>query len=646
MASSKNFFNGLYEILSETQWTNFVSETSTKKSGALAFGHWTTDTNENVYKIWANNVEYDVVDATAYKALYEHVHNTVDPSINTIETWKEALKLAVADNKISITDIDGEVSIKGSDYVAVSTTGSEIAVSIDEKVHADSADHATKDDKKLATVGYVKDVQDGALKEAKISTAVDAGKATVTLTTKNGKDVETTTAYTVKGDSYITIAEGGNDSSIKVELSVDDSKEKINAATESSTAIATGYAVKEYVADQISALESALELKGSIASNDDAVAKLTTAAASKGDTYVVTDACEYAGEKLENGDLVIVKADSAAGDDSKIIVVERNLDGAVTADAELSVNKVVLGAGTQGVKTSELVLGSDDDTAAAEKTLATEKFVEKLANAAGGKLAGHKSATGVVTVDLTSKEDGTSQGNLGSVVVKGADKGYVSVDFADGEGIKLSTDTKKLADATADADGLATAYDVKTSIQEAIKALDVNDTAVSGQVVVAVSETDGKVSPTRLGVKVNGQLFTTVEEGEGESKVSVLSATIDGADISVGGNSTTYKDKSIAAAIDELSQVVSDGVRGEDALVPSSGTVANDGFVAVSVNASDNTHTTPWINSSILVATAIADSSTVYTNATGLATDAYVKDYVAYELAWEVISDDTNTENA
>ena len=636
MANTKNPFGRLYEVKSAAQWATY------KVLGNLAFGHWTTDTNENVYKIWANNVEYDVVDATAYKALYEHVHNTVDPSINTIETWKKALKLAVADtdNKISITGIDGEVSIKGSDYVAVSTTGSEIAVSIVEKVQA-GADHATEDDEKLATVGYVKDVQDGALKEAKISTAVDASKATVTLTTKNGKGVESTTTYTVKGDSFITIA-AGDDSSIAVKISATADENDIANAT-ANAKVATDYAVKKYVADQISALESALELKGSIASNEDAAAKLTTAAASKGDTYVVTGACEYAEEKLENGDLVIVKADSAAGDASEIIVVERNLDGAVTADAELSADKVVLGAGAQGVKTSELALGSDNDTSVAEKTLATEKFVEKLANAAGGELAGHKS-DGVVTVDLTSNETGATQGNLGSVVVKGAENGYVSVDFAAGEGIKLSTDIVEIEGITSTStNGLATALNVSTAIHSAIEALDANDTAVSGQVVVAVSETDGIVSPTRLGVKVNGKAFIT-EEGEGESKVSVLSATIDGTDILVGGNSTTYKDKSIAVAIDELSQVVSAGITGETALNPQQGTAANDDFVAVSVI--KPTNGTPYIDSSVLVATAIADSSTVYTNATGLATDAYVKDYVAYELAWEVISDDTNTENA
>lgn len=626
-----------------------MSETSTKKSGALAFGHWTTgsgDSQVNVYKIWANSQEYNIVDAAAYEALKVKVQNN-DASISDISTWKNALTLGAANNKIQITGDDGikgSVSVLTDNYVTVSTTeDSSITVALNNESIASSSTHTAAGDSSLATVGYVKDVQDGALKEAKISTAVDAGKATVTLTTKNGKDVESTTTYTVKGDSFITIA-AGNDSSIAVKISATANKDDIANASENAK-VATDYAVKEYVANQISALESALELKGSIASDKDAEDKLTTAAASKGDTYVVTSACEYNNnEKLENGDLVIVKADSSAGVVSEIIVVERNLDGAVTTADKLSDDKVVLGAGAQGVKKSDYEIGTDDASTIGNSSLATEKFVEKLANAAGGKLAGHKSKAGVVTIDLTSKESDVATGNLGNVVVKGA--GYVSVDFAENEGIQLSTDTVEIEGITSTStNGLATALNVSTAIHSAIEALDANDTAVSGQVVVAVSETDGIVSPTRLGVKVNGQLFTTVEEGEGESKVSVLSATIDGADILVGGgDSSAYKDQTIAGAIDELSQVVSAGVIGEDALVPTGDTAANDDFVAVSVI--KPTNGTPYIDSSVLVATAIADSSTVYTNATGLATDAYVKDYVAYELAWEVISDDTNTENA
>lgn len=507
MASSKNFFNGLYEILSESQWTNFVSETSTKKSGALAFGHWTTGSGVsqvNVYKIWANSQEYNIADAAAYEALKVKVQNN-DASILDISTWKNALTLGAANNKIQIIGDDGikgSVSVLAGNYVAVSTANSSITVALNNDSIANSSSHTTGDDKKLATVGYVKDVQDGALKEAKISTAVDAGKATVTLTAKNGKNDESTTTYTVKGDSYITIAAGGDDSSIKVELSVDDSKEDIAAATNSSTAIASGYAVKSYVEDKLGNL-NALVFKGSISALTDLPDD-----AKVGDTYVASkDIYEGETEKkkvADAGDMFICSANTETSSKATWARVERNLDGAVTADAELLADRVVLGAGAQGVNTSTYGIGTDDASTIGDSSLATEKFVEKLANAAGGKLAGHKSNTGVVTVDLTSKETGAAQGNLGSVVVKGADNGYVSVDFDNG--IKLSTITAEIEGITGSSqNGLATALNVSTAIHSAIEALDVTDTSISGQVVVAVSETDGKVSPTRLGVKVNGQ---------------------------------------------------------------------------------------------------------------------------------------------
>lgn len=290
----------------------------------------------------------------------------------------------------------------------------------------------------------------------------------------------------------IAVANASTDASGVVKLASDILKD--------GTGVTTAGQVYAYVADQISALESALELKGSITTSEEAVAKLTTAAASKGDTYVVSlssGTITYNGKTLENGDLVIVSANSSAGEVSKIIVVERNLDGAVTANAELSEDKVVLGAGAQGVKTSGLGLGTDNDALVAENTLATEKFVEKLANAAGGSLAGHKSGTGAVTIDLTSKETEATQGNLGSVVVKG--NGYISVDFAESDGVKLSADTKAVKDATVDDNGLATAYDVSTTIKEAIEALDVtafSAAAIDGSVltVYGLKEEDGKIA--------------------------------------------------------------------------------------------------------------------------------------------------------
>ena len=265
-----------------------MSETSTKKSGALAFGHWTTgsgDSQVNVYKIWANSQEYNIVDAAAYEALKVKVQNN-DASILDISTWKNALTLGATNNKIQITGDDGikgSVSVLAGNYVTVSTNDSSITVALKDISIAKSSSHVDENDNKLATVGYVKDVQDVALAEAKISTAVNNGIATVTLTAKNGNNDVSTTAYTVKGDSYITIATGGNDSSIKVELSATADKNDIANAS-SNAKVATDYAVKSYVEDKLGGLVNALVFKGSITAFADLPED-----AKVGDTYVASN---------------------------------------------------------------------------------------------------------------------------------------------------------------------------------------------------------------------------------------------------------------------------------------------------------------------------------------------------------------------
>lgn len=179
----------------------------------------------------------------------------------------------------------------------------------------------------------------------------------------------------------------------------------------STNALATKY----YVDSQISTLESTLDLKGSIVSAEDADKKLTIAATSKGDTYVISssDKFKYSDASLENGDLVIVSEDTSAGVVSKILVVERNLDGAVTASAALNENKVVLGASAQGVKISSYEIGTDDSSAVGDSSLATEKFVSnfvdgsiKALDATPFNLASVSTDGSVLTIYEIKEDDG------------------------------------------------------------------------------------------------------------------------------------------------------------------------------------------------------------------------------------------------
>lgn len=679
---TQNPFGRLIQVNSQSNWE------SKKVKGNLAFGHWQEgeeDSKVDVYKIWANEIEYNITDALKFQELYDYVHtevdssitnvstfahlidasitdlsthvySVVDPSINNLEasvadisTWKNDLELGVASNTISIDGIDGAVTVLGSDYVAISTTdSSKLQVSIDGSV-ARSKKHTTEDDDMLATVGLIQDAADNLLEDVSIYVAKDTsgiGKIAIEIVKGDNTSIkqEIPLEPSTNTRKYLNISIGKTyytkekQTGFIFTLNTTNSSDDIANASSDTSKLTDAYAVKEYVASQIGTLASALELKGEIISDEDAIAKLTTATTSKGDVYVVSEACEYDGKTLEQGDMVIVKANSDAGSKSDIIVVERNLDGAVTAAKELGANKVVLGSGAQGVQTSAYEIGTDEADEIGDSSLATEKFVDNLVKVSGGTLSAVEgTANESAKVKLTAK-DGTTA--LGEVTIKSLDTDYLKVNSADSS-ISLDLAIADVRGYVKDAsdNGIALAEDVSLAIKDAIEALDVTDTAVSGQVVVAVSEENGIITPERLGVKVNGQALATVEEGEGESKVNVLSVTIDGDDILVGGkDASTYAKKSIATAIDEIAKTVAAGVDGEDPLEAKDGTTVDSQYLAVQVVKEDGK--TPKLDSSIRLANVVDTTDiTNYTaaTATGLATDAYVKDYVAYELAWEVI---------
>ena len=105
---------------------------------------------------------------------------------------------------------------------------------------------------------------------------------------------------------------------------------------------------------------------------------------------------------------------------------------------------------------------------------------------------------------------------------------------------KGEVDSKLSANSTADqkyakdyADGLAKNYDPAGKAQELISALDITDTAVTGQYVSAVSETDGKISVTRADLPTY-----TLATGSANGTIA-----FNGADVAVKGlGSAAYTD--------------------------------------------------------------------------------------------------------
>lgn len=77
---------------------------------------------------------------------------------------------------------------------------------------------------------------------------------------------------------------------------------------------------------------------------------ITPSNAKVGYVYVVTDNKTYAGQKCEPGDTLICKKEGIQTSDGWI-VVEKNIDGAVTASSELSNGAIVVGSGGTKVHT-------------------------------------------------------------------------------------------------------------------------------------------------------------------------------------------------------------------------------------------------------------------------------------------------------
>lgn len=95
---------------------------------------------------------------------------------------------------------------------------------------------------------------------------------------------------------------------------------------------------------KISALTSALVYKGTV----DATNPLPTKDVKVGDVYVVAAPGTYAGQKCENGDMIIAKV---GGNTPAWTIVQTNIDGAVTTtDTALTNDSIILGAGNKTLK--------------------------------------------------------------------------------------------------------------------------------------------------------------------------------------------------------------------------------------------------------------------------------------------------------
>ena len=109
-------------------------------------------------------------------------------------------------------------------------------------------------------------------------------------------------------------------------------------------------------ADGLIAANDAMVFKGTIGTSGTVTALPATH--SVGWTYRVITAGSYAGQNCEVGDLIICITDGTSANNAHWTVAQTNIDGAVTHDAALTADRIILGDGSGSIKASSTALSS------------------------------------------------------------------------------------------------------------------------------------------------------------------------------------------------------------------------------------------------------------------------------------------------
>lgn len=214
-------------------------------------------------------------------------------------------------------------------------------------------------------------------------------------------------------------------------------------------------------------------------------------------------------------------------------------EGGAKLLADVAANKTAIG--TKSVENTNSIYKRIEDLEAKEHTVSS-------AVADPGKCVSgvHVNANGELTIDQSE----LAATNIKATAINGDDK-TVAV-----EGTNVSAQITSLAKSIKATSNAANA---------AIGALDVTDTAVDGQYVSAVSETDGKITVTRaslptLSVKTGSGQFVAVNNHEVEIKTTALN-TVGLTKTSAGkwqAGTVDAKSTGLATAADVAAEIVSD----------------------------------------------------------------------------------------
>ena len=689
MANSKQNFLGLVKFKGTS------SEYENQKAlGKLIFAQITSpDASAGKY-IYANGLEYKVADNTDLDNLVQRV-STLETSIGELEDWKITVDSSIETLDASVEKLEERIADVSQDVIDISTY-----------VHGTVDTSITDISTRLANVSILA-----------ADDSIGVNNSTIALA----------------GDNYVSLTAANNTVTVAI---------KDEALVKGTKSVDVSLATKGYVDDQISVLEQALVFIGGIASTADASTKLTENDVEAGYTYVATNAGEYNGEKFEGGDLIIVGADASVGNVAEIIVVERNLDGAVTAGDQLDSSYLVVGTGDQSVKTinitaEELSTAIANANSAIQGVNAADDQNSYVTISVGNSTEDQSTVDVSAVLTVVNTSDALANvTETGSLVDAKAVKDFIddikiqailnssTTEYVDASAsvdesgrvitASVSVKTATLADASNGSTGLAMAkdvYDELTAVEETMAAANTTmantiglnedysitwstasgiaaDTTIVAAIekVKEVADEAKQAGVTSFGDATGAISIDTTNATDGSIAFtmdgSTLKGTVNGWSVLVGKVDTnatniadvstdlddlsTYvhttvdasidalqtKDEEIDAAINALQAKdveIDASIDRLDASVAAlesrtitgeSGTLTNayDEYVNVSATPDDQGNVT--IDSSVQLATAIdltGITGATAATATGLATDAMVKDYVTYALAWDVI---------
>lgn len=211
--------------------------------------------------------------------------------------------------------------------------------------------------------------------------------------------------------------------------------------------------VKGYVDSQVGGLTQALVFKGGVPEGG------LPANPKVGDTYVVSTAGDYAGETCEVGDTIICTAAKVGETAAKWLVVQKNLDGAVTkGDEQDWSGKLIVGTGGNmisgliGTEGQIIQADASGNPTYVDPNYATSDVVDKLS----GRVATNSTAIATVNKNVEDTVKLARQANDAAGAAQEAAQAAQTTANEAKEGLK-SKASKDVA--TEDAAGLMSAAD-------------------------------------------------------------------------------------------------------------------------------------------------------------------------------------------